>query len=148
MFCFLLGLKVGAFIFGILTIVKSFKYWQDPNRGLKERILGDAKVWEVSVPESYLIKKELFNVYRRIQRLEKSEAMLISSFMVVLDEFWQQASAFESESIWIENLRFLDRNLPKLSVDRNALTNALSELQNLNLHLEKASAEVKSYQRL
>lgn len=143
LFCLLLGFNVGAFIFGLLTLVKGLRYWQDPDRLLKDRILEDAKRWEVEIPNSYVIRKSLFNLYRRVRRVEMREAIFISSFSVILDEFWQQAGSYENESEWLENLRFLDRNIPKAKLNKNNLTDALSEMQSLNLHLEKATIEVR-----
>lgn len=148
MFCLLLGFKVGAFVFGALTIVKGIKYWQDPDRNLKERILNDAKLWEVVIPNSFIVRKKLFGLYRRIKRIERSEVAFITSFSIVLDEFWQQAATFESEAEWLENLSYLERNIPKASVDRNALSEALSDMQNLNFQMQSATVEVKKYRHM
>lgn len=142
-FCLFLNFKVGAFIFGTLFLIKAMKYWQDPNRQLKERILSDAKYWNTKVPESYFVKKSLFELYRKIAKKERREPMFISSFSVILDEFWQQADLFDTEKEWIESINYMDRNIPKDSFQGNALTDALSEFQNLNLHLEKATIEVR-----
>lgn len=143
MFCTLLGFKIGAIIFGFLTIIKAFKYWQDPDRLLRERIYEDSQRWEVKVPNSYLVRKKIFSIYSRIQRQEKREALFISSFSVILDEFWQQASEFESEGEWVSNLNYMERNIPRLKVDKNTLNEAISDLQNLNLQFEKAYVEIR-----
>lgn len=142
-FCLFLKFKLGAFIFGTLFLVKALKYWQDPNRQLKERILKDANYWNTKIPESYFVKKSLFELYKRIANKEKREPMFITSFSVILDEFWQQADLFESEAEWKESISYLNRNIPKDGFRTNGLSEALSELQNLNFHLEKATIEVR-----
>jgi hypothetical protein len=142
-FCLFLNFKVGALIFGTLFLIKATRYWQDPNRQLKERILSDAKYWNTKIPESYFVKKSLFELYRKIAKKERREPMFISSFSVILDQFWQQADLFDTEKEWVESINYMDRNIPKDSFQGNALTDALSEFQNLNLHLEKATIEVR-----
>ncbi|MBK23049.1 MAG: hypothetical protein CME70_03495 [Halobacteriovorax sp.] len=143
MFCVLLSFKVGAVVFGVLTIVKTLKYWQDPDRHLRNRIFEDSKRWEVEIPKSYLIRKKLFSIYMRIQKQEKRESLFISSYCLILDEFWQQAAFFEAEQDWISNLSYLERNIPKIKVDKNGLNEALSDLQNLNLQFEKAYVRIE-----
>lgn len=143
MFCALLNFKIGAVVFGILTIVKAFKYWQDPDRLLRNRILEDSNRWDVSIPKSYLIRRKIFSIYTRIQKQEKRESLFISSYCIILDEFWQQAAFFETEQDWISNLSYMERNIPKVKVDKNSLNDALNDLQNLNLQFEKAYARVK-----
>ena len=69
----------------------------------------------------------------------------ITSFSVVLDEFWQNAGAFEKESEWLESLGYLERNIPWLTPNKVGLSEALNEMQNLNLELEKATVEVRNY---
>ncbi|MFT6070141.1 MAG: hypothetical protein ACJAT2_003660 [Bacteriovoracaceae bacterium] len=142
-FCLVLNFKLGVFIFGALFLIKATKYWQDPNRQLKERILRDAKYWNTKVPESYFVKKKLFELYKKIAKKERREPMFITSFSVILDEFWQQADLFDSEKEWIESISYMDRNIPRDSFERSGLTDALSEFQNLNFHLEKATIEVR-----
>lgn len=143
LFCLVLNLKVGAFVFGILTLIKGGKYLQDPERKLKDRIQEDARTWEVRIPNSYLVQEKLFRVYKRIARKERQEPVFISSFAEIIDGFWQEASTFETQKDWMESLSYLDRHIPKTSFNRENLNEALSELQNLNLHLEKATVEVR-----